>query len=303
MPLLLQEQRLTPRAVDLLLGRFLGYVHQSGDREKLEIDLAELNFIDPYGLIALCLMGRYARTAISRVVYRTPQTYGLRRYLGRVRFAEALQGLVELTGPDLVVDQEREKPESEALLEITRIEERVDVEAVLEKTSQRVEVILAEELQYRESEINQFKNVIAELCHNILDHSANWGYVTAQRYQDPRSHKKYVVIGVGDLGIGIKKSLTERFSTNEWTHGQAITNSLKKHFSRDSTRGLGLYIVNQICNQYEGNLHIRSGDTRIYIRGRRRYEHVSAHFPGTLVSITLYQRQPGERRRVFSAGM
>ena len=273
-----------------MLVDFLNYIHQTGDLKGLEVDLEGMNFIAPYGLIVLCLMARYARTAFGRVVYRMPQTYALRSYLGRVRFAEALQGLAELAGPELVVDQEREKPDSEALLEITRIEERVDVEAVLDQIGQRVEAILAEELLYTEIEINQFKNVVAELCHNILDHSMNWGYVTAQRYQDPRIRKKYVVIGVGDLGIGIKKSLSQRFTVSTWTHGQAISNSLRKHFSRDSSRGLGLYVVNQICTQYNGNLQIRSGDTRVYIRGRRRFEHVSAFFPGTMISITLYQR-------------
>lgn len=291
MSLLVREGRLTPRSTDSLLVDFLHHIHQAGDRQDLEIDLEQMTFIAPYGLIVLCLMGRYARTAFGRVVYRMPRAQALRSYLGRVRFAEALQGLVELAGPELIVDPEREKPASEALLEITRIEERADVEAVLDHIGQRVEAILAEELQYTEIEINQFKNVVAELCHNILDHSMNWGYVTAQRYQDPRARKKYVIIGVGDLGIGIKKSLSERFSASAWTHGQAIVNSLRKHFSRDLSRGLGLYIVNRICDQYKGNLQIRSGDTRVYIRGRHRSEHVSAFFPGTMLSITLYQRE------------
>jgi signal transduction histidine kinase len=289
----IQTGRLTPRSADELLGDFLDYVHRVPQRQVVEIELAPLGFIDPYGLIALCLLGRYARTVAPRVIYRLPQAPALRRYLGRVRFAEALDG-IELAGPPLIVVQEREKPESEALLEITRIEERVDVEMVLGKIGQRVEAILAEELEYTEVEINQFKNVVAELCHNILDHSLNWGYVTAQRYLDPRARKKYVVIGVGDLGIGIKKSLAQRYDTAQWTHGQAILNALKKHFSRDATRGLGLYIVYQICHRYNGSLHMRSGDTRVYIRGRRRYEYPGPHFPGTQIGIALYQRDRGQ---------
>jgi signal transduction histidine kinase len=117
--------------------------------------------------------------------------------------------------------------------------------------------------------------------------------LTAQRYSDSRVGKKYVVIGVSDFGIGIKKSLSVRHDAGEWTHGQAILNSLRKHFSRDEARGLGLYIVNQICNRYNGSLHIRSGDTRVYIRGQRHWEHVSTHFPGTQIAITLYQRGGG----------
>lgn len=288
----MQTERLTPRTADELLVDFLGYAHSVAPGDDLEVDMRSLHFIDPYGLLALCLLARYGRMLASRVVFRLPQAYALRTYLGRVRFAEALDG-IDLVGPALVVDQDREKAESEALLEITRIEEQVDVEAVLGKIGQRVEAILAEELCYTEVEINQFKNVVAELCHNILDHSMNWGYLTIQRYLDPRVGKKYVVIGVGDLGIGIKKSLSVRYESSAWSHGEAILNSLKKHFSRDTTRGLGLYIVNQICNRYNGSLHIRSGDTRVYIRGHRHWEHVSTHFPGTQLAITLYQRDGG----------
>ena len=285
------ETNLTPRAADELLPEFLRYLHQAQETSALEVDLGAVTFIPPYGLIVLCLMGRYVRTLCPQVRYRLPRSAPLRRYLGRMRFAAAVAGFADLVGPSVVLDQEREKPDSEALLELTRIEERVDVERVLERIADRVEAILAEELNYTSVEINRFKNVVAELCHNILDHSMNWGYVAAQRYQDPRTCTKYAVIGVGDLGIGIKKSLAHRHAVEEWTHAQAILNSLKKNFSRDQNRGLGLYIVDQICRRYGGSLQIKSGDTRVYIRGRRHFEHRSAFFPGTLLSISLCQRQ------------
>ncbi len=289
MPLRVENTRLNPRSADELLAEFLRVIHAHAPDSPLEIDLSALRFIDPYGLITLCLVGRYARTVVPRVNYRMPEAYALRSYLGRVRFAQALDG-IEMLGPDLIVDQEREKTDSEALMEITRIQAQADVESLLGHIAQRVEAILAEELLYTAVEINQFKNVIAELCHNILDHSMNWGFATAQRYLDPRAGKKYVVIGVGDLGIGIKNSLAQRHDVAEWTHAAAMQNSLKQHFSRDENRGLGLYIVNQICNRYSGSLHMRTGDTRLYIRGRSQYEHVSVHFPGTQIAIALYQR-------------
>ena len=292
MPLIVQTDKLTPRTADELLVDFLSYAHGVDSGEDLEVDLCGLHFTDPYGLLTLCLMARYGLMLSSRVVFRLPNSHLLRTYLGRVRFAAAVEG-IELAGTILVADQGREKTESEALLEITRIGEQVDVEMVLGRIGQRVEAILAEELLYTEVEISQFKNVVAELCHNILDHSENWGYLIAQRYLDSRVGKKYVVIGVGDLGIGIKKSLSVRYKSGGWSHGQAIRNSLQKHFSRDSTRGLGLYIVNQICNRYHGSLHIRSGDTRVYIRGSRHTEYVSTHFPGTQIAIALYQREGG----------
>ena len=289
MNLAVKNARLNPRGVDELLSEFLSGIHASAECAEVAIDLGALRFIDPYGLVSLCLMGRYARTVVPRVFYRLPLAVPLRSYLGRVRFDHALDG-IEIEGPALLVDEDREKADSESLLELTRIQAQADVESLLGHIGLRVEVILAEELLYTAVEINQFKNVIAELCHNILDHSMNWGYVTAQRYMDPRLRKKYVVIGVGDLGIGIKKSLAQRHDVSDWTHGAAIKNSLKQNFSRDDNRGLGLYIVNQICDRYRGSLHMRTGDTRLYIRGRKQSEYPSVHFPGTQVAIALYQR-------------
>lgn len=288
----LAEPYLTPRAADDLLPDFLRHLHQIPPGTALEVDLGEVVFIPPFGLVILCLMGRYARTLCPQVQYRLPRSPQLRRYLARMRFDEAVAGFAQLSGPPLATDQDRAIPDSEALLELTRIEERVDVERVLERIADRVEVILAAELQYTPVEINRFKNVVAELCHNILDHSTTWGYVAVQRYQDPRTRTKYAVIGVGDLGIGIKKSLAHRYEVEDWTHAQAILNSLKKNCSRDPARGLGLYVVEQICRRYDGNLQIKSGDTRVYIRGRRHFEHRSAFFPGTLLSISLCQRLP-----------
>lgn len=296
MPFAVRHPSLNPRAADALLLDFSRYLHQQQGNDRVEVDLGEVVFIPPYGLIVLCLMGRYARTMYPRVVYHLPRSPLLRSYLGRVCFAGAMAGFAELAGPEPAA--ERQRSDREALLELTRIEERVDVERVLAHIGQRVEAILAEELHYTPVEINQFKNVVAELCHNILDHSMNWGYVTAQRYQDPRTRRKYAVIGVGDLGIGIKKSLAQRFEVGEWTHGQAILNSLRKHFSRDPSRGLGLYVVNRICQHYDGSLQIKSGDTRVYIRGHRHYEHRAVFFPGTLLSISLCQRLPADRQRL-----
>ena len=147
MILTLPTDKLTPRTADEFLVEFLDYAHGAVPGQPLEVDLRPLHFIDPYGLVALCLLARYGDALSSRVVFHLPHAFALRTYLGRVRFAAAVDG-VELVGPALIVDQEREKEESEALLEITRIEERADIETVLGKIGQRVEAILAEELRY-----------------------------------------------------------------------------------------------------------------------------------------------------------
>ena len=98
MQLAVKNSNLNPRVVDELLSEFLSGIHASADRDEVVIDLGALRFIDPYGLVALCLMGRYARTFVPRVCFRVPPAVPLRRYLGRVRFDQAIEG-VELEGP------------------------------------------------------------------------------------------------------------------------------------------------------------------------------------------------------------
>ena len=290
------DTRIAARPLDRILGDLQTFVHEERESsDGIVLDLRRTAFIDPYGMVLLCLIGRYLRESFDRVVYRLPESSQVRSYLSRMRFLKTLAKSVSLQGWSPYEGQEvRGKTESEALLEITKIEERDDIESVLEYINVRVSTILAEELGYTVREITKFKYVIAELGHNILDHSLNWGYVVAQRYTDPRENLKFVVIGVGDLGVGIKRSLSSRFDVSGWTHGRSILNALKKNFSRDPARGLGLYVVNQICNDYNGSLHIRSGDTRVYLRGRNIYEHVSTFFPGTQVGIALYERTSSE---------
>jgi hypothetical protein len=255
----------------------------TGERDGYEavIDLGGVEFIDPYGLGVICLIGRYIRGKFRRVIYRLPHDRRLRSYLQRMRFTEAIDDSGGL-------EAGHTSGESDALLEITKVEQRRDVDRLLERINVRVEQILTTELRYSVKEITQFKSVIAELCHNILDHSVNWGYACAQRYTDRKRGRKFATIGVVDLGIGIRASLSARFDTSKWTHGQAILNAVKKDVSREPERGLGLYVVRRICEDYNGSLQIRSGDTRVVFRGRRATEYRSAFFPGTQVGIVLY---------------
>ena len=108
MILALPTDKLTPRTADEFLVEFLDYAHGAVPGQPLEVDLRPLHFIDPYGLVALCLMARYGDALSSRVVFHLPEAFALRTYLGRVRFAAAVDG-VELAGPTLIVDQERGK--------------------------------------------------------------------------------------------------------------------------------------------------------------------------------------------------
>ncbi len=265
------------------LNRF--FSHRTED--NIVLDLSRLGFVDPYGMGMLCLIGRHLSNRYWDIYCKLPEDSNVESYLTRMRVFHSLEKYVTLNR----TPQTGSRPvHNESLLEVLNIEQQGDIESVLATLESRVGAILSEELGYTVREITDFKNVVAELCHNILDHSGDRGVLVAQRYQNQKMRKKFAIIGVCDLGMGIKESLATRFDVSDWTDARAITNAVRKEFSRETARGLGLYVVNQICQQHNGSLHIRSGNTRVYFRGKRTHVHPSSEFGGTQVSITLYEK-------------
>ncbi|MDA0746298.1 MAG: ATP-binding protein [bacterium] len=282
----IRENNLSAVSGDAVLAELNDFV-QRRTQDGIVLDLSGLGFVDPYGMGLLCLIGRFLGGRYWDIDCRLPMDPGIESYLTRMRVFEELAKYATL---ERTPHTGRMPVHNESLLEVLDIGQRGDVESALGLIESRVSSILSEELGYTFREMTDFKNVVAELCHNILDHSGDRGLLVAQRYVNQKLGKKFAIIGVCDLGIGIRHSLASRYDVEQWTHAQAIGNAVRKEFSRETARGLGLYIVNQICQQYRGSLHIRSGDTRVYFRGKRSYTHVSASFGGTQVSITLYEK-------------
>lgn len=257
---------------------------------SVEIDLQKVEFLDPYGLVCLCLLGRYLKNTFHDVFLVLPDDQSLQSYLSIMNFPHFAQQSMILKNANYIMDIP-EKPGYEVLLELTRIETKDkghqrDIKNITNEILERVGIILENELNFKEKEISNFSTIISELCYNIKDHSEDEGFVTAQRYTRKSDGKKYVVIGVGDLGIGIKNSLGKRFNASGWSHLDAIIKAIRKEYSTFPNRGLGLYMVSKIIRDYGGALHIRSGDSRLYLRFTARGVKTCL-FPGTQISIGL----------------
>ena len=56
---------------------------------------------------------------------------------------------------------------------------------------------------------------LSEVCQNIIEHSENKGFVGIQKYHFNSINKNVVKIAVMDIGIGFRKSLSERFSIKD----------------------------------------------------------------------------------------
>jgi anti-sigma regulatory factor (Ser/Thr protein kinase) len=180
---------------------------------------------------------------------------------------------------------------SDVLLEITPIEKSDDIHFIVGKVKDRAHSILSKHLHYNEKTINGFIVALSEVCQNIIEHSENKGFVGIQKYHWQNMNKNVVKIAVMDLGIGFKKSLSERFPMKNDL--DAIEKALLHGASRyaDEGRGHGLAAVRRFVNQWNGKLSIRSGTAKLSIIpdwswGKAKEINLT-HFPGSQINIML----------------
>jgi len=287
----LQEVYLTGNVTVDSFERILSQLnHLSASEDPIvTLNLSRLTFLDPYGMATLCLVAKnlWQQNFIIYLV-PPPSSSSITYYLERMNFYQSIAKWAQLEDKP-PPRSEFWKKESDILLEMTPI---ASLKEIVQKIESRVYRILESKLGYQENDLMAFTRVVSELSSNVLDHSLDedGGFVTAQTYQSKmgsRKGKSFVVISVGDLGIGIKKSLSARYPLP--SHAQAIMNALKREYSRDPTRGLGLYIVKKIGHEYNGQFHLRSGDARICVKNRRILHYPTPLFPGTQISIALWQ--------------
>lgn len=261
----------------------------------IALDLRPLTFLDPYGLVSLWAASRYLAHMSEQVSILLPNDLRVQAYLERIKFPQAVAGLVQLEPPVLPVQSN--PTDSDILLELTPIANANGEDQALDEPIThivgRIMRIMRTELRSNEQDIAAFANVLSEVCRNVA-HSHDQGMVAVQRYVNRTRNTKYLIIGVADLGVGIRASLGERFDTRGWSDHLAIEKALEKDMSRHPDRGLGLYMVRRIVARHRGSLHIHSGDAHLLYRFGQLQPVHTACFPGTQVAIVLSERStPG----------
>lgn len=261
-------------------------------KESSIIDLKEITFIDPYGMVGLLEIGKLF---VSRGIQKTlllPRSEEVLTYLQRMDFFQFAEKyfILEPFNP-----QSGEKglrsSHSDVLLEITPIEKTDDIHFIVGKVKERAHAILFAHLHYDENAINSFIVALSEICQNIIEHSEYKGLVGIQKYHFQNLNKNVVKIAVMDIGRGFRESLSERFSLKNDL--DAIEKGLLHGASRfaDKGRGHGLFAVRRFVKQWDGKLSIRSGTAKLSIipqwaRGKAK-EHNLTYFPGAQIHIML----------------
>ncbi|MFZ6016755.1 MAG: ATP-binding protein [Nitrospirota bacterium] len=260
--------------------------------ENTPIDLRDIQFIDPYGMVGLLEIGELLKAkGISQPLY-LPESEDVLRYLERMDFFRFADGYFRLEPSEPQISEKyRRSSYSDVLLEITPIEKSDDIHFIVGRVKERANAILKRHLYYDETAINGFIVALSEVCQNIIEHSETKGFVGIQKYHFQNLNKNIVKITVMDTGIGFKKSLSERFSLKNDL--EAIEKGLLHGASRyiDKGRGHGLSAVRRFVKQWNGRLSIRSGTARLSIipqwaRGKAKELNLN-YFPGAQINILL----------------
>ena len=256
------------------------------------IDLRQVSFIDPYGMVGILEAGRMFSQKDIKKTLLLPESENVLKYLERMDFFKYASGFfqVECAGHDLP-DRYMRSSYSDVLLEITPIEKSDDIHFIVGRVKERAHAILANHLHYDDSAINGFIVALSEVCQNIIEHSGNTGFVGIQKYRFQKLEKNVVKIAVMDLGIGFRRSLGERLNIESDLDAvdKALFHAVSRH--ADEGRGHGLAAVRRFTDKWNGKLSIRSGSAKLAVIpewswGKSR-ETGLTDFPGAQINIML----------------
>ncbi|MBI2472627.1 MAG: sensor histidine kinase [Planctomycetes bacterium] len=260
--------------------------------EITEINLQEVTFIDPYGMVGILEFGERLKSKGIRKTMHLPKSEEVLKYLERMDFFKFAGGYFTLKPVQPQIPEKYLRSSySDVLLEITPIEKSDDIHFIVGKVKDRAHAILEKHLHYDERAINGFIVALSEVCQNIIEHSETKGFVGIQKYHFQSLNKNVVKIAVMDIGIGFRMSLSGRFSLKNDL--EAIEKALLHGASRyaEKGRGHGLAAVRRFVNQWNGKLSIRSGTAKLSIiptwAWGREKEFNLTHFPGAQINILL----------------
>lgn len=281
----MNEHELNMSSIDGLIQQLPNY-----SCKRLCLDLERITFVEPSGLVCLVLIIRYLKEFCEGLHIIVPKMKTVTSYLNRIGFFSFLSGLshdwISYGVPAGSSDSFRD---SDVLLELTSVHSESDVETILSK----IYTILSTNLKYSSTMIARFLSSLSEVCQNIPQHSEDWGVVVVQTYTNRSTGERFVKMAVGDLGIGIRRSLSQKYSDAlEWQDSYAIMKALEPNVSRmrDDGRGVGLSQVHAFVRRTGGVMRIRSGSSRVSFRHRSSKASICKEFPGVQIGLELPER-------------
>jgi hypothetical protein len=252
--------------VDLVFGRCCcdvaaaSWQRKSEDETSAVVDMRDVRWVEPRGLIAVLLHAEYQKKRYGRRVrVLAPSNPSLAAYLCRMRLDDHLDRLgIEHDIPTI----RRWTLDEGVLLECRMFSGGPEADAL----AQMLVFALKDE---DPDGARALHRALMEVASNVAQHAGvPHGYMAAQRtHKDTPTPRVY--FAVGDIGTTIPGALAADYSFDDDV--QAIKLALLKGVSDsgDSARGKGLATVRHEVIKHRGELHIasRRGLLRVYPGG------------------------------------
>ena len=328
MRIFIEHTKFGIEAHDELLRQWHACSHERG---PLYLDLRRASFLDPYGLCALVLFlnhlpdkalplrlklpgwpkepplalgarvpvkagsrdgsqGTEFRRAVKPPAreWRLSQLSPLMSYLTRMGFWEEVADRLDVPREWIPVRPLWE-PDSNVLLDISIMHTHDAISVVLRRTGE-----ILQNLNYTPVGRGHVLEVLSELCSNVLMHAhSDFGAIAAMQTYRTLSGARYVVMSIGDHGIGVRASLAAnpKFQSRLDSDAQALGLAMQPGASRFDVggHGGGLPRVLEIARRYGGRVVARSGRGAFSFNGSTEAKQ-SFEVPdlsGTLLRIAL----------------
>lgn len=273
---------------------------RAGANTPLILDLSSAASIDPYGLVALTLFLNHLPASALPVKLclegfpppakrDAPSENEVINTMTRMGFWEEIGGKLDIPEKRLPV-RSQWSADNGVLLDITILHGRDAINVMLRKTGD-----ILKNLKYSPISRGHVMEVLSELSSNVLDHAQSeyGGVVATQTYNSMRSGTRYLVMSIGDMGIGVRASIAgnEKLQDRLESDGQALGIAIQTGNSRFETggRGGGLPRVVEIARRYGGGVAVRSGTGALAFNGDSEERRIFETAPqiGTQLRIML----------------
>lgn len=257
----------------------------------LIIELRRTSFIYPEGALALICAARlwYQHTGQRTVLQMNDDVHS---YLDRIDLFSTCHSYFE---PISRPAEPFARTSSRNLLEVIEFSKDVNRNATqIPEAIERAFQILYNDFDKQRT--RAIGTLFSEIAANI-PHSRDSGYAIVQRY--PKTNT--VHMGIADLGVGFQENLRNHAQCAGFSRGSDFI----KHIllkggvtSRDGDGGMGLYTVNQIVQNGEGVLTIRSGSSivQIYQNDDLIFFDNLSFIPGVQVFLSVFGAPQDEWR-------
>lgn len=244
----------------------------------LDVDLAELEFIDPYGLVSLACAIEGACRRGDQVQFVPPNDRNVANYLSRAGLAPLV---ARATGTDSLPEV-RSRNMTGRLVALEPLTAGEALEDAADLVYDRVGSLCGAR------PVDPLRWALYELGYNIEEHSGTEGFVAAQVWKRDGGAFE-VQLAVGDWGDGIPATLRgaghQRGSDMDF-----IVDAAQSRLSRkEKDGGFGLPTTVREARQLGGHVAVRSGAAKVcfWSDGRQTTSHLRYPRSGTVVEVEM----------------